>query len=213
LELNLLTKLLFLDNECPKIGEMMKFTRAKQAKTVGYIRANDQDQDGANAFLEQVSRIRAAGIKTMICEFSSGSDDNRAGIAILLQLAEAKSIHAVVSTRWDRLTRSAHGCMKIADVFRAAKTRLFLLDKGEADLTPLGEHILASVKALTQRHDCQPHNAQALNADLPVAKKQQAKQQRRQHEVISYGRVSSREQAEHAHASAQKRKAEEDSQR
>jgi DNA invertase Pin-like site-specific DNA recombinase len=190
----------------------MKFTRANQAKTIGYIRADDQDQDGANAFLEQVSRIRAAGVKTMICEFSSSSDNDGEGVAILLKLAEAKSIHAVVSTRWDRLTRSSDVYLKISDVFRAAKTRLFLLDEGEADLTPIGEHILASMKALTQRHACQPHNAQAPDSNLPVKKKQQEKQQRRQHEMIGYCRVSTQEQAENSRALEQRKKAEEDGQ-
>lgn len=85
----------------------MKGNHIDQAKTIGYARSVAQGSDGEKLLLEQISRIRAACVNTVICDFASGSDDDRQGLKILLGLAKEGRIREIVVTCWDRLMRSS----------------------------------------------------------------------------------------------------------
>jgi len=125
-----------------------------QAKTIGYVRSGTQDPDSEKSLLEQVSRIKAAGVNTIICDFASASDVDRQGLKILLKLVKKGKIGKIVVTRWDRLARSSELCIELLDTFKLSNTRILFLDQGEVCFSVKESDSWSFLNSIFQKQNC-----------------------------------------------------------
>lgn len=174
----------------------MKDNYIDQSKAIGYVRSAAQDSDSEKSLLEQVFRIRDVGVKTLIYDFASASDDDRQGLKILLKLAKEGKIREVVVTRWDRLARSSKLYFELVAVFRASNIRILSLDQGEIHFPIKGGALWNFLNSIFQKQNCQSNNCNSPVSDSSDAKEQTTKSH--ESHVLGYWRVSSREQAENS---------------
>ncbi|MCY7285559.1 MAG: recombinase family protein [Cyanobacteria bacterium CAN_BIN43] len=145
----------------------MKAKPASQAKTIGYVRSNSHDPDGETSLLEQISKIRATGVSTIVCDVASASDADRQGLKILLKLAESGQICEVVVTRWDRLLRNSRLYSELSAAFRAANISIQLIDQGKNCFPVTGSVIHDLFNSISQQQDCQSNGFDSPGSDLP----------------------------------------------
>lgn len=106
----------------------MKHIHTHQRKSIGYVRSAIQTPEGEKALLEQISKIRATGVTTIVCEFSSGTASDREGLPIVLELARAKKINEIVVTRFDRIMRSMDAYLSLQEELKLANVKFRLVE-------------------------------------------------------------------------------------
>lgn len=169
----------------------MESTHAYSISSVGYARSLDQSGSGRDALPEQVLKLQNAGVNMIICDVASGSDDEREGLATLLNLVKEGRTQEVVITKWDRLMRSSDRYIELRNMFREANIKIRTLEGGEVYFASELLTLSKFLEAFSGKQNC-PQNSHSLDSNLVVEGKQgKSKKRDRESRVTAYMRVSS----------------------
>ena len=108
------------------------------AGVIGYARLSTADQAKGLTLEQQVSRLQAAGATEVLIDLMTGKSTARPKYRELLRRITAGEVTKLISTRWDRICRSATETCRMVDVLTAEGAPELLLLDDPQDLSTIG---------------------------------------------------------------------------
>lgn len=119
-------------------------------RVIGYARLSTVEQAQGNTLEQQISRLRIAGAQNIFYDLESGSKDDRVNLAKLLEECRSGSVHQVVITRIDRLSRRTRTVLEIAEELETLGIGLKALDQHVDTSTASGKMFLSVLASVSQ---------------------------------------------------------------
>jgi site-specific DNA recombinase len=96
---------------------------------IGYARVSTEQQAYQQALRQQVERLQFAGAQKVYADVASRTNDERAALREIMNLAQAGQIQQVLVTRLDRVTSSPGLFEELSNIFRHQGVVLVALDE------------------------------------------------------------------------------------